>query len=514
MIGAFNCECSPGFEISDSSVPPVVLKPSSAVTSQTGRIVEEQNARFINLIAVSLECRDIDECSQDINPCTGQNDNAQNISAPVCANTVGSFECSCPKGYTHSPELKACVDIDECLDPVSYLCDITAGEECVNTPGSYLCQCAPGYRPSQWSSRSVSPAGLLELECEDIDECTEGTHKCVDGCRNIPGSYKCECPKGFTPDPDAPHQCRDINECEHRLCPDDTPCINLPGSYICGCPKGHKSESRNPDFVVQLSKDLQRWLKAMDEQSRTIASAKKDSLRSKLIDWNSSEFSLRVAKLRSELANICGCIRIDVCSHFSGWDLCPQSSTCVQESAEFQCQCPKGSRLSTTGSAPEKVISPSSPVSNLPGTVLGGFASGLIGLLGRQLEASDEWKSSDLNNSTTIEEVLTTEDLNVGMAVGLIQNPLALSSPSEVPLWLITQIDWSRYISSGTFLKSSRCAHINECLEGINGDFSALCGIRAPCCYDMTVGYSCETKRGLLQTGCPRDSVDLSAYLK
>jgi len=31
----------------------------------------------------------------------------------------------------------------------------------------------------------------------DIDECAEGIAECTDICRNEPGSYSCECHRGF-----------------------------------------------------------------------------------------------------------------------------------------------------------------------------------------------------------------------------------------------------------------------------------------------------------------------------
>ena len=31
----------------------------------------------------------------------------------------------------------------------------------------------------------------------EIDECSNGEHNCSHTCINTPGSYHCECPKGF-----------------------------------------------------------------------------------------------------------------------------------------------------------------------------------------------------------------------------------------------------------------------------------------------------------------------------
>ena len=35
------------------------------------------------------------------------------------------------------------------------------------------------------------------LQCEDIDECAEGTAACDQGCNNTQGGYQCTCKPGF-----------------------------------------------------------------------------------------------------------------------------------------------------------------------------------------------------------------------------------------------------------------------------------------------------------------------------
>ena len=77
--------------------------------------------------------------------------------------------------------------------------------------------------------------------CQDIDECEDGSHDCnhEDGalCKNEPGSFHCECAKGFSIGPDG--SCVDINECKsHSACREHAICTNTPGDYECDCITG------------------------------------------------------------------------------------------------------------------------------------------------------------------------------------------------------------------------------------------------------------------------------------
>ena len=86
--------------------------------------------------------------------------------------------CLCPAGYTDRGG--TCVDINECGDG-THAC----GENgvCANTRGSYTCSCADGY-----ASESADT-----LQCSDVDECAAGTDTCGANslCANIAGGFVC-----------------------------------------------------------------------------------------------------------------------------------------------------------------------------------------------------------------------------------------------------------------------------------------------------------------------------------
>ncbi|XP_070581750.1 hemicentin-1-like isoform X2 [Ptychodera flava] len=83
---------------------------------------------------INGRCEDINECD---NPSTCQHE---------CINTEGSYQCSCPPGYTvDKSEPRRCQDVDECLEQNI---DCGLNRMCFNKLGSYECidtPCPPGY---------------------------------------------------------------------------------------------------------------------------------------------------------------------------------------------------------------------------------------------------------------------------------------------------------------------------------------------------------------------------------
>ncbi|ESO00275.1 hypothetical protein HELRODRAFT_192637 [Helobdella robusta] len=58
-----------------------------------------------------------------------------------CQSNKFFHRCLCPSGYKLSDDFKTCQDIDECASSSSNTC----AHLCANTPGSYTCSCHPGY---------------------------------------------------------------------------------------------------------------------------------------------------------------------------------------------------------------------------------------------------------------------------------------------------------------------------------------------------------------------------------
>lgn len=129
-------------------------------------------------------CRDIDECA--INPCPP---------GAICNNEPGSFSCQCPSGMTGDPYSGGCQKTK-----APHVCGPStpcpAGEQCVKDEfvGSSVCICQRGYMRDHETGK-----------CRDINECMELREKPACGvnaiCKNLPGSYECQCPPGFNGNP-------------------------------------------------------------------------------------------------------------------------------------------------------------------------------------------------------------------------------------------------------------------------------------------------------------------------
>jgi len=167
-------------------------------------------------------CDDINECTetsclQEDPPCTVCPENGQ------CVNNDGSFLCNCDPGYKHAEgSERKCDNVDECTVG-THTCHGDA--KCTDEQGSFSCACKDGF------------AGVNGTECADEDECLLGD-ACPNGqCFNTFGSFECNCLSGF--DLALSGQCIDVRECEDPgRCHAGATCEELPGSFDCACNDG------------------------------------------------------------------------------------------------------------------------------------------------------------------------------------------------------------------------------------------------------------------------------------
>ncbi|KAH6758332.1 hypothetical protein C2S51_018567, partial [Perilla frutescens var. frutescens] len=92
------------------------------------------------------------------------------------------------------------IGTENCIEarknPTTYACQSNTSD-CIDFNTSnikgYLCKCSKGYEGNPY----------LDSGCQDVDECADSTtNLCVSnaGCTNIPGSFNCLCPKGYSGD--------------------------------------------------------------------------------------------------------------------------------------------------------------------------------------------------------------------------------------------------------------------------------------------------------------------------
>nr|XP_013813007.1 PREDICTED: fibulin-7 isoform X2 [Apteryx mantelli mantelli] len=137
---------------------------------------------------------------------------------------LGSSTRMCQANGSWTGEEPQCKGISKCS---SHPCQ--NGGTCVDGLNQYKCLC-----PQEWTG-----ANCQYQTQTDIDECEvyklEGAPRlCMHACINVPGSYRCACPRGYNLLGDG-KSCEDIDECalSQNNCTRGTTCINTGGGFQC-----------------------------------------------------------------------------------------------------------------------------------------------------------------------------------------------------------------------------------------------------------------------------------------
>ncbi|XP_052786245.1 fibrillin-1-like [Mya arenaria] len=166
--------------------------------------------------------------------CELNNNGGCEINSTNCKQENGTTHCECKQGFNRiGTEETKCSDIDECAKPKA----VCGHGHCTNAPGNYSCDCFSGFAFNTSSE-----------QCEDIDECENGSPCADKNCTNYDGGYNCSCFDGYTMTADNLN-CTDINECvsSNYQCGDNSSgnCTNLHGSFKCECIEGYYSEQKD-----------------------------------------------------------------------------------------------------------------------------------------------------------------------------------------------------------------------------------------------------------------------------
>nr|XP_033780189.1 CD97 antigen isoform X1 [Geotrypetes seraphini] len=204
-------------------------------------------------------CEDVDECNI-LNACPDKS---------LCKNSVGSYQCECKNGYLSTSGKKTftngtehCMDVDECKIPNA----CPGNSLCRNDEGSYYCECKDGFQST--SRNNVFSNGTAQ--CQDVDECSQnGPAACGPNamCLNAEGNFSCLCDKGFQTrsrignfQRTGEHQCEDIDECDQLgppVCGTNASCINTPGSFNCICLNGFRTMTGERTFKGPITNESQ-----------------------------------------------------------------------------------------------------------------------------------------------------------------------------------------------------------------------------------------------------------------
>ena len=313
-------------------------------------------------------CTDIDECLTGAHDCAEVGGN--------CTNVIGSWECECLDGFEDtSPDTvdfpgRNCTDVDECSIPLgnttlisgtNYTNECSENADCTNNDGSYDCVCLDGYRDEFNFTHPDENEDDLEPGwiCEEIDECSEGTHECAGVnsfgldtayCDNTAGGYTCTCFAEYYGDG---FICIDSDECGDLSdeaqtvtgiepegveytdvnfmsndCDAVATCANTDGDYNCTCADGYEDigEGRTGEC-----EDINECDIPICDPAKSTCDNLPGTFECECFDGYVDV---------SELQDGTNCTNVNECE--DGTHTCHANSTCTDTTGGYECACIEG----------------------------------------------------------------------------------------------------------------------------------------------------------------------------
>ncbi|TSL61128.1 Signal peptide, CUB and EGF-like domain-containing protein 3 [Bagarius yarrelli] len=204
MMGSYECRCKEGFFLSDNQHTCIQRPKVRMNGTKEGPTCMDKNHGCAHICretpkgGIACECRPGFQLTKNNRDCKLTCNYGNGGCQHICEETDHGPRCSCHMKFALHSDGKTCVeersiqhqqhqpqllpnDIDECR-----MSNGSCDQICRNTVGSFECSCRKGYK-------------LLtnERTCQDIDECSINRGGCKYSCLNTMGSYECTCPPGY-----------------------------------------------------------------------------------------------------------------------------------------------------------------------------------------------------------------------------------------------------------------------------------------------------------------------------
>ncbi|XP_029643095.1 EGF-like and EMI domain-containing protein 1 [Octopus sinensis] len=139
-------------------------------------------------ISNEYTCEDVNECLKKPAICQ-----------QTCINTIGSYHCSCKKGFYLEKDNHTCISKTNCKNMYPQ-CE----HNCTDLKTGPVCSCREGYELSH-----------DEFSCVHKIKCHRSFNFCQHTCVPHHTGYKCKCRKGFKLDPNG-YTCTKITHSHRR----------------------------------------------------------------------------------------------------------------------------------------------------------------------------------------------------------------------------------------------------------------------------------------------------------
>nr|CAB3245049.1 fibrillin-2 [Phallusia mammillata] len=268
------------------------------------------------------QCVDIKEC--DLGYCQ---------EGAECIETIGSFRCVCPPGFTLSADGTSCADlrVGYCyLNLEDNTCTPAATDNSKITKAKCCCSVGQAWGDECETCPTIGTEEFVNL-CQKGDlavfpgmnECILFPHLCINGvCKNTDSSFMCQCNRGFTLD-EGGKNCSDINECQISpgLCGNGV-CENVDGDFQCVCDEGYQ-----PSLSMKVCVDV-------DECTMPGYCTGGDCINTE------GSYQCTCQEGRSLSSDGTNCVDIDECALKP--DLCEPNGRCENMLGYYMCLCDIG----------------------------------------------------------------------------------------------------------------------------------------------------------------------------